>query len=338
MKRLLCLLTVWGMIACSWAFASGEVNLTKYNDVLAYIQTERPMSLDLGQTKFSIAKLKKLKEAMPEGAAFDFQVKLCGEWIDSQGDTINLDGNSSKVNGDDLAWLIASMPNVKKVQCFNHRELSNDVIIPLIEQHPEIEFGWLVRIHANYVIRSDATAFSTNKSLSADYYLTEKNFELLKYVPGIKALDIGHNHVTDISWLKYFPEMTVLILADNRIEDISPLAELHDLEYLELFMNKVSDVSPLAELENLRDLNLCRTKLTDTDLSVLDGLNLERFWCTQAGVSEEEQERFKAAHPNTYCNFTVGSCTDDGWRDSYKYDQFRAMFHSRTWAPFKRPE
>ena len=319
------------------ALAEGGPTLTRSNDVLKYIQEQQPMVFDMGETKFSIKQLTKLEEAMPEGSEFHFTIWYCKNWISDLSDTLDLDNTSAKVSKADLEWFLAHMPNLTKVNTFNHRELSNDIIIPLMEQYPEIEFGWLVRLTSSYVIRSDATAFSTNKHVGSEPYLRASNMEVLKYVPGLKAIDVGHNKIEDISWLQYFPEVNILILADNRIEDISPLADLHELEYLEIFMNNISDVTPLAGLEHLRDLNLCRNKLTDTDLSVLDGLELERFWCTQAGVSAEAQQRFIEANPETYCNFTIGSCTDDGWRDSYKYTQFRAMFRDRVWFPFDRP-
>ena len=339
MKRLYRLLTITcALLALTLcALAEEGPNLTRINDVLKYIQEQRPMALDMGETRFSISQLQKLEAAMPEGAEFHFTVWFCKSWINDLSDTLDLDNSKSQVSKAELGWLLAHMPNVTKVNVFNHRELNNSIIIPLMEQYPNVEFGWMVRIHSSYAIRSDATAFSTNKKVGTEPYLTEKNMELLKYVPGLKALDVGHNKIRDISWLQYFPEMNILILADNRIEDITPLADLHELEYLEIFMNNISDVTPLVGLENLRDLNLCRNKLTHTDLSVLDGLNLERFWCTQAGVSAEAQQRFINANPETYCNFTIGSCTDDGWRESYKYAQFRTMFRDRAWFPFERP-
>lgn len=337
MKRLFIILALLAALPLA-AFAEAPVDMTRYNDVKAYIEEQQPLALDLGETKFSIKQLRQLQELMPEGSTFDFTVWFCQSWISSQSDTLDLDNSKKQVTEKELTWLVAHMPNLKKVNTFNHRELSNDIIIPLMEQYPDIEFGWMVRIHSSYVIRSDATAFSTNKHVGSGPYLTEKHMELLKYVPGLRAIDIGHNKVKDISWLRYFPNVNILILADNDIQDITPLADLHELEYLEIFMNDITDVSPLAGLTNLRDLNLCRNKLTDTDLSVLDDLELERFWCTQSGVSKEARERFIAANPETYCNFTVGSCTDDGWRDSYKYDQFRVMFRNRVWAPFVRPE
>ncbi|MBR2719516.1 MAG: leucine-rich repeat domain-containing protein [Clostridia bacterium] len=341
MKHICRLMALMLAILSVFTCASAEekpLDKTKYNKVLAFIKENQPMEFDMEQTKFSIKQLKKLMAEMPEDSTFNFTIWYCNSWIDNQSEVLDLDNGKAKVTKDDLKWLIDHMPNVKEVYTFNHRELDNKVIVPMMEEYPEIKFNWLVTISSKYRIRTDATAFSTQKKVSDKPDLTEKHFENLKYVPGLKALDIGHNAVKDLSWLKYLPELEVLILADNSIKDITPIAQLEHLEYLELFMNNISDVTPLAELKNLRDLNLCRTKLKETDLSVLDGLELERFWCTQANVSKEQQARYIEANPETNANFTIGSCTDNGWRDSYKYKQFRTMFKNRTWTDFVRPE
>jgi len=339
MIRMLTMMLVLALVLpCALAENSNLPDLTRHSKVLQYIKEEQPMELDMGETKFSVKQLKQLKNAMPEGSTFKFTIWFCQSWISSESEVLDLDNSKKSVSEDELKWLLENMPNVKAVYSFKHRELHNDVIVPLMEQYPEIQFHWLVRISSKYRVRSDATAFSTQKKVGETPDLSEKSFENFKYVPGLRALDIGHNAVRDLSWLQYLPELRVLILADNKITDITPIAQLEHLEYLEIFMNSVSDVTPLAGLTNLRDLNLCRTKLTNTDLSVLDGLELERFWCTQAGVSKEAQQRFIDANPETYCNFTIGSCTDHGWRDSYKYTQFRAMFKSGVWSDFVRPE
>ncbi|MBE5803423.1 MAG: leucine-rich repeat domain-containing protein [Clostridiales bacterium] len=336
--RLLALtLAIAAVFTCAMA-GENDLDKTKINKVEAYIQEEQPMEFDIGQTKFSVKQLKRLMASMPEGSTFRFTIWYCNSWIDSESEVLDLDNGKAKVTEDDLRWFLENMPNVKTVNSFNHRELDNKIIVPLMEEYPEIQFNWLVYISSKYRLRSDATAFSTQKKVGEKPDLTEKSFENLKYVPGLKALDIGHNAVKDLTWLQYLPELEVLILADNEITDITPIAQLEKLEYVELFMNNIKDVTPLAGLKNLRDLNLCRTKLQDTDLSVLDGLELERFWCTQAGVSKEQQTRYIEANPETNANFTIGSCTDNGWRDSYKYKQFRAMFKNRTWADFVRPE
>ena len=336
--RALALVMIFALLLGCALAEDKPLDKKNYNKVMAYIKENQPMAFDMEQTKFSIKQLKKLMAEMPEGSTFNFTIWYCNSWIDNQSEILDLDNGKAKVTQDDLKWLIDHMPNVKEVYSFNHRELDNKIIVPLMEEYPEIKFNWLVAVTSKYRIRTDATAFSTQKKVGETPDLTEKHFENLKYVPGLRALDIGHNAVKDLNWLRHLPELRVLILADNNIKDITPIAQLQHLEYLELFMNNISDVSPLASMTSLRDLNLCRTKLKETDLSVLDGLELERFWCTQANVSKEQQQRFIEANPETNCNFTIGSCTDNGWRDSYKYKQFRTMFKNRTWTDFVRPE
>jgi hypothetical protein len=82
-----------------------------------------------------------------------------------------------------------------------------------------------------------------------------------KYCQHLRAADLGHNELTDLTRLGKLTELEVLILADNpNLVDASPLANLTNLHYLEFFMNhKVEDFSFLNSLTNLEELNLSRT-------------------------------------------------------------------------------
>ena len=341
MKHLCRLLAVLLVLAAVLGCAAAEdkpLDKKNYNKVMAYIKENQPMEFDMEQTKFSIKQLKKLMAEMPEGSTFNFTIWYCNSWIDNQSEVLDLDKGKAKVTKDDLKWLIDHMPNVKEVYSFNHRELDNKIIVPMMEEYPEIRFNWLVTVSSKYRIRTDATAFSTQKNADDKPDLTEQHFENLKYVPGLRALDIGHNAVKDLSWIENLPELRVLILADNNVKDISSLAKLQHLEYLELFMNDVTDLSPLAEVKALKELNVSMLDLEHMDLSVLDELELERFWCHRSKVSDEMKEKFIAANPETQCSFHYGHSTSNGWREGYRYKQFRTMFKNRTWTDFVRPE
>ena len=71
---------------------------------------------------------------------------------------------------------------------------------------------------------------------------------MLKYCTDLRALDIGHQAITDLSVIgEHLTELRVLIIADNKVTDLTPLSNLRHLHYLEFFVNRVSDLSPLAE-------------------------------------------------------------------------------------------
>lgn len=335
MKRLTALLLA---LALLFSAACAEApDLTNYRKTLAYVQEVQPSALHLGETKFTPEQLWKLKNALPEGAQMTFTMDYCKTLIPHDAQEVDLNGRSKGVTGDDLQYLIDLLPNLRKLVFTKHNALANKVVIPLIEQYPNIEFVWRVHIKGRYGIESDATAFSTQKRLSDDKpVLTSRDLELLKYVPHLRALDLGHHDLTTLDFLTYLPELRILILADNSITDLTPIAQLKELEYLELFRNKASDLSPLSGLTNLLDLNLCFMPLADTDLSVLDGLTrLERFWCNMSRVPEEMQARFTAAHPDTQIMFSGTQSTDDGWREHTRYDQYREMFANRVWTEFE---
>ncbi len=346
LKSCFCLVTVF-ILLCGCilsGFAENDaadtevVKFKNYKEALAYVQNNQPALLNVGKVNWKIDQLYGLKQAMPEGGQLAFTFTWCGAQITQADTEADLNSKTPQITGEQLEMLIDLCPGLRRLVVSKHRELTNPTMVPLLEKYPGIDFVWLVALGQGFTIRSDATAWSSQKTLSDKRKLTSANCENLRYVPGLRALDLGHNGVTSLDFLSYFPEMRILILADNKITDIAPIANLEHLEYVELFMNHITDITPLTGLRELKDLNLCRTKMKGVDLSPLDVLDLERFWCTQADVSKEEQARFIEANPETLCNFTVGSCTDMGWRDSYKYKQYRTMFKTFTWSEFVPPE
>ena len=335
MKRLPALLLA---LALLFSTACAEApDVTNYRQTLAYVQESQPTQLDLGVTKFTPEQLWKLKNALPQGAVMTFTMDYCKALIPQDAREVDLNGHSKGVTAKDLEYLIDLLPNLEKLVFTRHRDLANKAVIPLIEKYPEIEFVWHVRIKGRYAIDSDATAFSSQKRLSDKKpVLTSRDLEVLKYVPNLRALDLGHHDLTTLDFVKYLPELRILILADNNIRDLTPLAQLEHLEYLELFRNKASDLSPLAGLTNLLDLNLCFMPLAESDLTVLGGLTkLERFWCNMSRVPEEMQQKFIEAHPDTLVMFDGTRSTDDGWRDHPRYTQYRDMFENFAWRPFE---
>jgi len=334
-KRLLALLLVC-VTLCTGALGEETMDWTDYEAVLSFVREEAPQELALGRTKFTLPQLLKLKRALPAGAEMSFTMYLCKSWIESTATVVDLDQDKGLIQGEDLETLLELMPQVTQIDAFTHQNLDNETMMPLVDRYPQVRFGWLVRLGKKYKIRSDATAFSTRKGPKPPFY-TSEDLEVLRYVPGLRAIDVGHNHVDDLSFLTHFPDLRLLILADNNVTDLTPLAQLKELEYVELFMNDVTDLSPLAGLTKLVDLNLCHNQVTD--LSPLKDLPLERFYCSYNPVSEDEAqtERFEAEHPDCETNWLVYSSTGAQWRENYKFEQYRRMFVTRIWTPFQEP-
>ena len=78
----------------------------------------------------------------------------------------------------------------------------------------------------------------------------------LEHATGLESMDVGNNHIFDLSPLASLVNLRNLNLGKNRISDISPLAHLVNLRELHLTHNMVIDVSPLSNLANLRKLLL----------------------------------------------------------------------------------
>lgn len=219
-----------------------------------------------------------------------------------------------------LADFLEGLPNVTRVDMFAN-EMTKDKCDALAERFPQIRWGWTLVIRSKdhkHLVRTDADAFSTlhnNKSTPH----TSEDFAILKYCWNMKALDIGHNAVTDIGFLRDLPELRVLIIACNRVEDISPLADLHYLEYAELFKNRIEDLTPLSGLDHLLDLNICFNRVHDW--SPLTSLTqLKRLWCYRSGwyyvnreIPKSEVAMLKQALPNTEIDSTHYS-TAGTWR------------------------
>lgn len=343
MRRLLCrmlavLLTLCALCACALA-ENAPYDPEKADSIIAWIKEERPRQLDLGQTALTLQELCTVKDALPEDAGFTFTFKHSQVWIDSTAELVDLDQKTGKVTGQDLEDMIYLMPNVTRINVFKHTNLNNKVMCPIVDAYPEVFFGWTVQFGRDgkkYQIRSDATAFSTAKGHYKPMFTSEE-LSVLRYVPNLKAIDVGHNHVRELDWLTSFPDLRVLILADNQVTDLTPLAQLKNLEYAELFLNDIKDITPLAGLTRLVDLNLCHNDDL-SDLSALDGLTqLERFFCSYTSVSTEEAARFESLHPKCVTNWEVYSSVSAHWREHWRYFQFIDMFKTRVWREFEAP-
>ena len=228
--------------------------------------------------------------------------------------------------------------NLKKVDMFA-TAVNRDRIAKLVERYPDIEFGWTIQL-ADHQIRTDQTAFSTLHVTDTPWKHSEIEFGVLKYCKQLKALDLGHNIIKDVSFLYDLPQLRVLILALNQIEDITPIGSLKNLEYLELFINHVTDISPLASLPHLMDLNICRNYIED--LTPLYGMKqLKRLWMNYYNRHGSQNtigsvEELRKALPDTVIDSTTFDSTDGGWRRPHPhYDVIREIFKTGVYVPFE---
>jgi internalin A len=114
-------------------------------------------------------------------------------------------------------------------------------------------------------------------------YLNFSNNEIKKInsniskLTNLTRLDIGNNHIKEISGLSYLENLTRLSLIDNNLEDITKYLPTN-LKILHLQRNNIKkiDISTLS-LDSLVELNLERNKLKTNDiksLSILTNLTI----------------------------------------------------------------
>ncbi len=195
--------------------------------------------------------------------------------------------------------------------------------------NPDIFFYWSFE-HDGFTIRTDIQVYSSLRDLNYHRFTDEEMYPMLKYCKNLKALDLGHNDIRDLSLIGELKDLEVLIIADNpNLVDASPLANLENLVYLEFFMNhKVENFDFLYSLTKLRDLNLCYCDyLTELDfLGNMPNMGFGMFkFCN---VSHEElaywQEQLPDAYLTTY-DGSIHSC-EGGWRDTVRNGQIRYAF------------
>ena len=219
---------------------------------------------------------------------------------------------------DGFTAFLDQMPNLKQVDMWQNRMTAKQCDM-LATRYPNMRWGWTMIIKNRdheHLVRTDYTSWSTlHNNTSAKH--NSEDFSVLKYCWNLKALDVGHNNVTNLDFLYDLPNLRVLILACNAIEDITPIASLKHLEYLELFKNRILDISPLEGLPHLMDLNVCFNRIQDlTPITTLP--SLKRLWMyscrkTNAVPVGDDVDAVKAAFPDANINTTHYS-TLGGWR------------------------
>ena len=335
------LLCALALAACAAGFAAAETaEVPVFRTVQAainWVKKNQPMTLEITGVKWTPSDLNKIKSLMPEGAEFRFSTSWGGVEVTDESVSLDLTGIRANPTGADLEGLISLCPNLAYVDNTGKRAPSFDVMSGIVDRNPRIRFDWNILLgHGHYVSTKD-TAFSTFNEPFDPEYLTSRMLMKLKYCPQMKALDLGHNEITDLEFLQYVPDLEFLIIGDNKVKDLTPISQLKHVQYAELFSNYFTDITPLAECTELIDLNIRYARVTD--FSCLDNLeHLERFWATMIrGLPDEEKERFMKVHPTVEVDFKGSHATTNGWRSHPRYKHYIWCLKNRTWIPFDQP-
>lgn len=259
--------------------------------------------------------------------------------IDPAAEMLDLDAAGIQVTDvKTLAEALDQLPNLKEVLLFDSPLETADMEWLFDRYYPDIFFGFTLKI-GPHVIRTDRTAFSTLHIASAkmkdDWRHNTEELSPIRMCTKLKALDLGHNYLTDVNFLNWLPDLEVLILSPNYgLTDISPVANCKNLVYFELFSTPITDLTPLSGLTKLRDLNL--TRCTEVrDISPLYDLpNLERvWWGYMIRITAKQKKEMRDKHPN--CKFvSVYNPTEGGWRKHSHFNELHSFFRTGEYVPF----
>lgn len=224
------------------------------------------------------------------------------------------------------------MPRLQKV-IMSDCGIGDEEMDALNKRHENVRFVWTVYFgkminDKMYSLRTDTDHFiaSLHFGYEADRQdLTDETIQPLKYCTDIVALDLGHQHFTNLDFIRDMKKLRFLITADGDVEDISVLAELPELYFLELFLCPIKDFSPLLECENLRHLNICHC--WPEDMEVIKQLTqLERLWFMSAALTYQDITELRERLPNTECQLGMqGTATGGTWRYVDAYYEMRDL-------------
>ncbi|MCQ2417867.1 MAG: leucine-rich repeat domain-containing protein [Oscillospiraceae bacterium] len=283
--------------------------------------------VDLHDQPLSIDDKITLAEMLPE-VNFGWEVKYNGELYDSTISEWDLSG--TKLTTDDLDELkraVSQFPKLEKLILCDCG-LSNETLQDLQNELENVKVVWRIYLGSRWSLRTDAVAFSV-LIIHYDYpRMTSESIQVLKYCTDLRALDLGHQAISDLSVIgDYLPELRLLILADNQIRDVSPLAKLKHLHYLELFVNKISDISPLKQLHELVDVNISYNGgLYDIE-PLLYSPMMERVWLESTSVGGNGFAVLEETYPKAKIVRYGSGSVDQGWRWGHpRYEQMMDMW------------
>lgn len=271
-----------------------------------------------------------LAQQFPD-VSFGWTIFYDGEEYDSS--ITELDISGKPVNSlDELRRAIKELPDLQKVIMCDCG-MSNEDLAEFRDEMDPVKIVWRVRLGTKWSLRTDAVAFSV-LIVHYDYPRMRTNdIQILKYCTDLRALDLGHQALTDISVLgDCLPELRLLILADNSITDISPIAKMTHLHYLELFVNRIRDLSPLRECKELVDVNISYNPISDIE-PLLYSPMMERVWLESTYVGGNGFAQLAETYPNAKIVRYGSGSVDQGWRwGSKHYEQMMDMWFNNYYG------
>lgn len=284
--------------------------------------------IDFKNNKLNIETMAKLVKEYPN---INFKWKIIFNNKEIPNNIEKLDfTKKTNLNIYDIHNLLTVLTNLKEVD-FSDSNLKNEDLALLRKEFPNINIIWKLYL-GKWSLKTNDVAFSVLVGKINYTRLTTKDIEVLKYCTNLKALDLGHQAIDDISVIgNYLQDLRILILADNKVKDLTPLKKLKHLHYLELFVNNINDFSPLTSLKELVDINIGYNDASNIEPLLHLG-NIERFWLVNGKITEQDRITLKNAYPNAIVNTAWSlSSTEKGWRTHPRYYAMIDMFYKKNY-------
>ena len=256
--------------------------------------------------------VKQLKAALP-GASFHYTFDFFGETISTTDEQVHIKRKAITDDGiDEVRAALDLMENCQRF-ALEYCQISYDLLAQVREEYRDkVKLVWRVEF-------GGGSAFTDAEVIRSTYDLLDDNCENLKYCEDVRFMDIGHNEWLDaVPFVAYMPKLEGIIASGAPIKDLTPFANCKNLKFLEIaFCEYVEDLTPLAGCESLQMLNMSNTHALD--LSPLDNLPLTHLVARtnpsgRSRISQEEQDRFIAQHPDCWSSFPGAQPYGVGWR------------------------
>lgn len=143
------------------------------------------------------------------GAACADTVEVLGLTVEDTAQVLDFDAAGIDVtDADALAAAIDHLPALTEVRMYDSTMTLPDME-RLFDAYPQVFFGFTLHLQVHH-IRTDVTAFSTLHYASPtkeDSFHTSEELSMLRMCRNLKALDLGHNYLTDLSFLQWLPDL-----------------------------------------------------------------------------------------------------------------------------------
>lgn len=270
--------------------------------------------------------VKNLMEAVPE-VVFDFTFDFYGEMLSTATEEVHI--KNKKIGDEGEAEIRLALDLMKNCKRFvlEHCQISNETMAKIREDYrDQTKVVWRVSY-------GKGSTLTDAEVIRAVYDLVDDNCANLKYCEDAKYMDIGHNEWLDAcDFVSGMKSLEYVIISGAPIKSLEPFRNCKNLKMLEVaFCEYITDVSPLADCENLQMLNISNTHVTD--LSPLDDLPLTHLTVRtnpsgKCRLSQEEQDRVTAQHPDCWISFSGAQPYGVGWR--YGEDELTPLDHYKV--------